>query len=382
MVRRIFLFVVFTTFFTPLYSQGIKGLDVEFALTSDFAYNVDGGVRKGGVYIGNIDLILSLNTEEFGWWKGGEFYFYGLNNHGSSISYFVGDLQGVDNIETISRSKIYQLWYRQRVGDFEFTFGQHDLNSVFANTEVGGSFINSSFGIQPDISSNIPVSIFPFATLGFITKWNINKRWDLLLGIYEGCPDETVHTNYINWNIDKADGVVGISEAHYHYLKDGEEKGTFKFGMWVHNKLPEESGGKINYGVNSGVYFIADYNLYSESDADAQGLSCFTQLGYVLNDLDYIHSYGSFGLLYTGIFRNRDEDELGLAATLVVFNKGTTYPDSDILIRNESTIELFYKAEIFNHFSLQPDLQYVINPGAIANLENAFVVNVRAKLEL
>lgn len=48
---------------------------------------------------------------------------------------------------------------------------------------------------------------------------------------------------------------------------------------------------------------------------------------------------------------------------------------------HESVIELTYKAFINSNFSIQPDLQTVINPGGQINMKNALVGYVRLKLE-
>ena len=139
------------------------GFIFEGAYTLDLASNINGGIDQGFAYLGNIDLNVTFNTEKLGLWEGGQFYVYLLNNHGNSLSALMGDFQIANNIEAESNSRLYEFWYKHHFKNATITLGQHDLNSVFAISNSAGFFINSSFGIQPDISANVPTSIFPLA---------------------------------------------------------------------------------------------------------------------------------------------------------------------------------------------------------------------------
>ena len=60
-----------------------KAFTFEAAYTGDFLYNMTGGNKQGFAYLGNIDLIVSFDTEKANLWKGGTLFAYGLNNHGT-----------------------------------------------------------------------------------------------------------------------------------------------------------------------------------------------------------------------------------------------------------------------------------------------------------
>ena len=45
--------------------------------------------------------------------------------------------------------------------------------------------------------------------------------------------------------------------------------------------------------------------------------------------------------------------------------------------RHETALELTYRAQITDWFGLQPDIQYIINPGLDSELDNAFVYGFR-----
>ncbi|MBM3226197.1 MAG: carbohydrate porin [Candidatus Tectomicrobia bacterium] len=50
--------------------------------------------------------------------------------------------------------------------------------------------------------------------------------------------------------------------------------------------------------------------------------------------------------------------------------------------RAETTLEWSYRAAIFPWLRVQPDFQYVINPGTHAALRNALAFTLRVKLTL
>jgi len=347
-----------------------KAFEFSAAYTGDFGRNFSGGLEQKNAYLGNLDVTASLDTEKANLWKGGTFFVYLLNNHGTSLSQYVGDLQGVDNIEADNHSRLYQFWYMQKFGKFSITIGQHDLNSEFSTTQYGGSFINSSFGIQPDISANVPISIFPVATLGVILKYDVNDQFSILTAMYDGNPgDQDSNPNSMNWNLDKSNGALSILEFQYQ-LKNESKPGTYKLGAWSHT-------ADHHYGI----YAIADQKIFNEKNDSDNGLGFFTQLGMSPHkgcDLDY---YASFGLHYTGLFNGRNEDNLGLALGHASMSKYIGLQDQTIDLKGETVIELVYEAKINDYITLKPDLQYVINPGGASGVKNSLTGILRTVIE-
>lgn len=346
-------------------------IDFSTTVTGDFARNFSGGLQQGNAYMGNIDITATFSTEKAKLWRGGTFFAYYLNNHGKSLSQYVGDLQGVDNIEADANSRLYQFWYMQELGDLSITIGQHDLNSEFCASEYGGNFINSSFGIQPDISANIPVSIFPVATLGAILKYQINNNIAVLGAIYDGDPgDQETNPNSVDIRWDKSEGTACIVEFQYLLEKEGAFYRSFKLGSWSHN---------IDH--HYGIYAIIDQKLWSESIDKKQGLAFFSQLGGSPHNHGYIDSYYSLGLHYTGLIKGRDEDNLGLAIGNATLEKDFNRHHPNENLSNEIVMELTYSAKMNKFFSIQPDLQYVIKPGGNSSIDNALVGILRVVVE-
>ena len=81
-------------------------------------------------------------------------------------------------------------------------------------------------------------------------------------------------------------------------------------------------------------------------------------------------------MVYTGVFPGRDSDKFGIAV-----NSGFTgrdFQESGPYESQETALEMTYSFAINDNVSIQPDLQYVINPGFDPALENSLIVGLRA----
>ena len=191
------------------------GLSLDVTYVGEFVRNLDPGLvspRKDTIYQDNLDLTAILDSEAVGLWQGGTFFIYGLFNHGGFPSATViGDLQTVSNIET-SRNQfiLHQAWYEQQFADGAVSFlaGLHDLNSGFYASEFASLFLNSSFGIRPEISGNVATSLFPQAGLGLRLKLATQDGWYVQTAVYDGDPATR--------SLSSAEGYMLIAEAGVH----------------------------------------------------------------------------------------------------------------------------------------------------------------------
>jgi len=364
-----------------------SGLSLELVYTGDMVTNHRGGLKRGTTYLGNIDLTATLDTEKAGLWERGTFFVYILNNHGGTpTKTHIGDLQTVSNIETEEATRFYELWYEHLFdwhGTLSFLIGQHDMNSEFNVTEYGGLFINSSFGIQPDISANAPVSIFSVAAPALRLKWETNGPLYLMAAIYDGDPGAPgKNKSGLRWRISSDEGAMTIYEIGYRRGESEKSQnlhGTYKLGLWYHTDefddiaATDTNGNPKEHEGNYGLYFVADQMLIPAEDD--RGLGVFLQMGMAPDDRNQVDFYIGGGLHYHGLIPGRHRDTIGLGIAHASI--------SDKLRRNaamdkyETTVELTYRAQITPWLVLQPDLQIIFNPGAAQGTKNAIVSLLR-----
>lgn len=334
-------------------------ITVNASYIGDALYNMSGGIKTEGGYLGYAKIGLLFDTEKSHLWKGGSFYIGGANTHGISPSEtIIGDYQVVDNIEAGNHTFIEYLWFQQNFGKFSVKVGFQDLNENFAVCDAAGHYINSSFGIHSTLSCNFTVPIFPITSLGMELHYNINKSWYVQLAVYDGdMPSfEDNNTYNTNWSLSKEDGALFIGEGQYF-----RGNGAYKIGGFYHSEAK-------SYGVFACFEQAAWEN-------NRHKLTPFIQTGLIFNKKDvdnYLHIGG--GLNLEGVFSKNDKDEVGVAFTSAVLSN-----NNDV----ETAIEMFYKYKITDNFMIQPDFQYVINPlGKEKKLDNAFIGILRFCFEI
>jgi len=365
-----------------------KGITFEGVYTIDYLNNTQGGLQRKDTYLTNLDLTLTVDTQQSGLWENGTFFAYVIDSSGQDkiTGSIVGDTQGVDNIEAPRTTRLYEMWYEHSFLDEALTvlFGFHDYNSEFDVTEYGGLYLNSSFGISVDISGGGRPSIFPLAAPAVRIKVTPKDNWELLFAIYDGNPgDPDISEHFPNSDFDDDGGAFLASEAAYHF-SENVLPGFIKCGVW-HNTGEfddavdtDPSGSAIKRDGNSGGYVVIDKMLYREEGE--QGLGAFFQFGANKESVNEVNVYVGGGLNYRGLIPGRDEDDIGIAVASAHINEeiSSTSTRED----NETTIEVTYSALINDHIRIQPDLQYVNNPGAVSSVKNAFVVGARVEIAL
>lgn len=338
------------------------GLNLDVTYVGEFVRNLDPGPvsqRKDTIYQDNLDLTAALDSEAAGLWPGGTFFIYGLFNHGGFPSATViGDLQAVSNIETArNQFIIHQAWYEQQLADGAVSLlgGLHDLNSDFYASEYASLFLNSSFGIGPEISGNVATSLFPQAGLGFRLKLTTQDGWYVQTAVYDGDPATR--------SLSSAEGYMLIAEAGVH----PDEGRSYKLGAWQHSAQKSYAGQ--TFSSDYGLYALADQPLYSFSGGG--DLGGFAQFGWVPKKRNEITRYIGAGLHLKGALPLRRDDELGLAVANAYTRTGT-----------ESSIELAWHADLYPGLVLQPSMQWILNPGGDAAASTIRVALLRFEISL
>ncbi len=365
-----------------------KGVSFEAVYTVDYFSNTQGGIKRGDTYLTNLDITLDVDTEKLGLWDNGQFFIYGLHNSGDEklTGEIVGDLQTISNIEAPRTSRIYELWYQHFFLDDQLSIllGFHDYNSEFNVTEYGSLYINSSFGIQPDISAGARPSVFPLAAPGIRLKTLLNEQWELLFAVYDGDPgDPDISEHFPRSDLDRSSGAFIATELAF-YFHEQFLPGFIKLGLWNNSGEVNDvvdlnlSGDPIERNNNMGGYLIIDKQLYRESEE--QGLGGFVQFGMNDKRVNEVNIYVGGGFNYRGLVPGRDEDEAGIAVAHAVINKDVV--DAGGRDDFETTIEATYNIQINDKVRIQPDIQYIFNPGAVKGFEDAIVAGVRVELSL
>ncbi len=330
------------------------GLDLGFKYAGEWARALAGGLERRTIYHDNLDLTLTLDTERAGLWPGGRLFVHGLRNHGGDpSSALFGDLQVASNIEAPDQFIVHEAWLEQRAGPVSVLVGLHDMNSEFDVSEYASLFLNSSFGIGPEISANVPASLFPRAALGVRLLIEPAAGSSVRMAMYDGDPATR--------GFRSGEGRMWIGE-----IATTAEGMSARIGYWRHT-APKVFRGR-SFSHDFGGYAVMDLRLGRWSGGDA---GAFLQLGRAAPDRNEVVRYIGYGLHLSGLVPGRPNDELGLAVARAATMWGV-----------ERSIEATFRLQLANWLSLQPSHQWILHPGGDGRrpMVRAFLFRVEASI--
>lgn len=364
--------------------SGPPGITFDALYTGEPIRNLSGGVRTGGTYLDNLDLQINAERGSILGIPGLSGLLYGLYNNSNEFSAeYVGDTHVVSNIDAPRAWRLFEAWLDWAPRDDDsvsLRLGLYDLNSEFDATETGGLFLNSAHGIGTDFSQsglNGP-SIFPVTSLAFRVRaaWGTGGygQFAVLDGV-PGDPDDS-KSNEIDLSGD--DGALVVAEVGW----SGGDWRKVAAGAWVYTAdfAPLTSPDGPQDDGNEGWYAIADRTVWRGESAT---VAAFLRIGQAEERFNPFDGYIGFGTSVAGFSARRPEDELGLAVAIGLTGdefEDSRRPDGLRTDDHETTLELMYRTPVTRWLTLQPDLQYIINPGTDPELDDAVVVALRFEI--
>lgn len=250
----------------------------------------------------------------------------------------VGDAQGVSNIEAPWAIRPYELYFAQ---DFAATrtqvrLGLIEISDQFMYVPGTSELINSSFGLVPTVSLNVPTSTYPKPGLGATLEQPFGDRWHLRLGLFQGRPDHRARPF--------SRGAFEIGEVEY----DTADQAVFSVGGWNY----AQPGGSRTAGdphSDWGTQVSASI-LVPRTD-----VRIYTQAGASPASQSVNPYYLELGLHWKGPFNSRPHDRFCLAV-------GRDWLRADRGWQAETMVEAIYSWVLKRRIYLQPDIQYVSRP--------------------
>lgn len=373
-----------------------RGLDLNVVYKGEGNRNLSGGLRQRTVYLGSLDVKLSLDGEKAWKRKGLSVYVNGMADHGAdndnSPSKNVGDIQGTSNIErTVNSVKLYEASVQQNFKEdrISFLFGLHALGSEFYMTDASTQFLNKSFGVGRELSQtgvNGP-SLAPTTALALRAKLALSGRFDFLIAAFGAQSGDPAHPSASVIRGQPSDGLLWIGEL---MAKDsieiqGIRAGKISLGVWQYSRTfdhlsdttIDSTGATVpTRAGNSGFYGLWNQSLNKQR-------SFFLRAGWASAAVNQTQSTLAFGMVKRGPHKGRPKDSVGFGLTRASLGA----PAQDVRARTglgtsatEVTTELYYRFEVKPGLAIQPDLQWVDHPSQNPPTDNAMVASIRAEI--
>jgi len=365
------------------------GIDLNFMYTGDAV--LDYGLK----YMGNFDFKISFDFEKSLNLVGLKSFVYILGDHGDKLQDLTGVSQGISNIEAASTWKLYEFWLEQSLFNDKLSllFGLHDLNTEFDCREASSIFLNPSQAIGPDFSQsgrNGP-SIFPTTSLSFRIKYNFLQNFTLLSAAFDGVPGDPENPYGTHIILNKNDGLLITNEINY-AAESGSRGGSFRLGAgsWLFTSKFEDlldldiTGKNVKREGNLGFYFFGENKIIMNESFPANEISFYLRTGTANQDVNQFNSYYGGGISFKGLWGRKDDIfglAFGLAHNSYKYRKllsGTDmYPG--VVQPFEVVWEATYNFQLNSFISLQPDVQYILNPSQNYIHDNILLSLIRIK---
>lgn len=299
--------------------------------------------------------------------------------------------------------------------------------------------MNNTFGWPALLSQDLPSGgpSYPEATPGARLLFKPLEKLTLLAAVFNGDPagpglGSPVYRDPFGVAFRLRDPPLFMAEIGYAHGEDsaaeieqplqegtgariwaepgsGPLPGRIKVGAWAHagafsdqrldaNGAPQAYSGAfpMRHRGDYGAYAVVDQRLWRFAACKNCGLNIFARAMFAPSDRNPLDLYFDGGLTIKGAFASRPEDTAGLALAFTRVSPNAVAYDRDAnfytgtrapIRRFEATLEATYQWALQEKWSIQPDIQYIWNPGGhvpnprdvtgLTPIHNALVIGAR-----
>ncbi|MCU1657681.1 MAG: oprB [Pseudonocardiales bacterium] len=401
--------------------------------TSEILGNVTGGTSHGFEYDGLTQMVLQMDTQRAFGWYGGTFNASALQIHGRNLSTDrLATLQTASGIEADRATRLWELWYQQKFLDedrLDVKIGQQSLDQEFMVSQNALMFVNTMFGWPMLPSADLPGGgpAYPLSALGVRLRARPVDSLAFLLGVFNGTPvsnpaGDPQRSNASGTSFPTRGGTLAIAELQYSYPSLGTMVSAdeteplsrlYKIGLWYDSARfddqrlddaglsladPASSGTPRRHRGDFAIYAVADQMIWRSFTEPDRTINVFVRaMGTPLGDRNVIVASLNAGITIHEPFLHRDSDTFGIGMGFAKVSNNAAALDRDtgffnggfVPVRNSETfIEATYQYQVAPWWQLQPDVQYLFDPGGgVANpnnpgqyVHNELVVGLRTNI--
>jgi porin len=370
------------------------GVSLNISETSEVLGNATGGLHHGADYDGLTQMSLQLDTEKVFHLYGGTFNVSALQYHGRSLSADnLDNLQTASGIEADRVTRLWELWYQQKFLEedrLDIKVGQQSLDQEFMVSQEALLFVNTMFGWPALPSYDLPGGgpAYPLSAPGIRVRVRPIDSLTFLAGIFSGSPapndnpdPQQADPSGLSFPFNR--GALAIAELQYSYpalgsMVSADEgnslSGTYRIGAWYDTEHFADEEFSTEHDGDYGFYAVMDQMLWSDpKDEDAdRTINFFARaMGTPLEDRNLLDFSMNAGFTFHEPIPHRGDDTFGIGMGYAKVSSGTSDLDRDtggIPVRSgETFVEVTYQYELTPWCELQPDFQYVFNPGGGVN---------------
>jgi porin len=404
-----------------------RGVDFNLDYFSEMATNFSGGKdnfsgypkgqSQSWLYTDQALFGLDLDFQKLIGWDGASFEFYVTKRTGENLSAQTNPntLQLIQEVYGRGQTwRITDFWFKQNLFNdkLEFKLGLMNMSQEFGGF-YAFPFENLTFtsGITGNVAG-YSMFTWPVSQWGTDLQWNVTKSLSMRLGVF------AFNNYWISGNYYlRIDNPGGTSGAVIPFEIDWKPKlsicgkdlpGLWVLGAWGNTNHEETTGAAKSVLAGApaatpflGSMFTGDWGVYGsiwqqvtapDPRRPKTGLSAFAGSIFLDPQTAFQQFQAFTGFYYWGPWSKRPYDSCGIATgyNRVANNVRDTerqfvasHPGSGFGVQsNEFVEEIFYSFDVFRGANIQPDLQYIINPGGYHSATNIWVFGIQMSVPL
>jgi len=373
-----------------------RGVEIGLLATNDAIAVVDGGLEQANFFPGLVEPSVGLDLERLLGWQDTLMFVRGFGMYGRDPNEAAGALDSPSNIgNAVQTFRFYEAWIERRFLDDSLNLraGLYATDSEFDAKGASAVFINSGFGTGVDLSQtgvNGPC-IYSTGCLGARLRYAPTPAHYVQVAIVDavaGDPDDPYGTHV---EIGNGEGVLVLGDAGYERSAPESRFLRAALGFWHYSPEFDDllqvdaEGNPKRSRARPGLYAFVEGELMRETPNGAQGLSGFLRGGIADPDVNAVEFFAAGGLTYTGPLPGRDRDVAGFGVLVPIngdeFVRAGQRAGTPV-DRAEVALEWTYWMPVTAGFSLQFDVQYIVDPGTDPAVDNAVVLGLRTRIVL
>jgi porin len=372
------------------------GVSIQGGYVTDLQALTSGGASRGGNwdYAGKMLLGIQLDLEKLAGLHGLEFYVEGVWSSGEDLARKVGSVFPPSQAFTGRSVRLSKLYLQQTLAEdtLALKVGRLATEDDFLSSDLYTAYVSGAInGVPFSVPDSTPgFSTSPFSQWGAVAAWQPAPPVRAALGVFSSDEDVNKDKEHgVDFSLNPDNGILTIGEIGYSWNQPGADgevtagegdagevaaaglPGTVKLGGWYDSgprtSLRDEESTRSD---NRGLYVAVDQMVYREGGPDSlQGLTPWAVLAYAPRQaINQLPVFFAAGLVYQGLIPTRDDDRAALGFFWGVLSK-------DIQdVSSEKVLEVSYTLQLTPWFYVQPDAQFIFQPGGSADTSNAVVL--------
>ena len=392
-----------------------SGVELSASYTNNIAGNPVGGMSQSFAYADNFSFGMQLDFEKLIKWQGLTLTVSALDRNGSNLSARnIGNQFTVQQVYGTETVVFYALVLEQRLLEDKLgiKLGRFSTGDDFASSPLYWLYMNNGIDGNPQaLPVNTAFTSYPASVWGARLRVDPSPEWFAMGGIYQATSLNLYRDHGLDWSMNNSDGVLMIGQVGWtpEFFKkpaaapkpsDGKSlaegktvrpvspddgmqglPGHYWFGAYYSPWQFAQFGSTETASNSYGFYWHADQMVWQEDPGSDQGLTLWS--AFVLSPQQNISKLPfqvNSGIVYKGLVPARDHDTTMLGFVYGNFSDdyaGTVAATGAGTPSYEIALEAGYRIQVTKFAYIQPNVQWIINPGGTGNIPNALVLGAQ-----